>query len=687
MKILLLTDLPPCEEYTAGLVLSAMARFVPAGSLCCFAVVNPTIPVRISPEFSGLPIEFHRKPNENWTWVPRRRPFGRGANAFVNAGERLTNAWSVNPLIDKAVAFAHAQGVDRIWAVLEGQTMIRMAEPVAERLGVPLHTHVWDPFSWWATANGLDPRTTNSVQAMLDRAVSRSKAVATASQPMADLYTERFGARALPVIASHPGGLAKTPPPKISSDGKLLIGMAGQFYAAAEWLSLLEAMRAANWTIAGREVHIVVMGPQRPPQMDERHITFLGWKTQAQAAEILSCCDLLYCPYPFNPAMREVSEFSFPSKLVLYLAAGRPIVFHGPDYSAPAAYVRRNECGLVADRLFPSAVYNAFERLITTPELYESSAESSKRAFAQDFTLISMQRAFSQFLDLGAPEDAVRVFDHSSPSPSRKDGLSAEIRSRSLPVVALKIGRAGRSLSRGAKRKLSRGATEVALRIPRLSALRTEIHSLYAEVADLRQRLASAQQTISELTGSSVRPEETFREVASAQIRLDATPSDLLQADDFYRGSRLLVFGRARLIARLPLLGINEQGALPAENENVVGVLNRDRGTFTYLPWGQDRGPAGENAGEVASNFEVNGLVMTLLRDAIWHGVDELVAVGDDLSDPEVSIQLHLATLLDKPVIVATSKSCTIPEAFVGDMAIRNLRLKVNPNSHASTSL
>jgi hypothetical protein len=66
MKVLLISDIPPCDDFTAGIVLSAMVRFLGRGSICCFAVVNPLVSLRMSPEFSGIPVEFHRKPMENW---------------------------------------------------------------------------------------------------------------------------------------------------------------------------------------------------------------------------------------------------------------------------------------------------------------------------------------------------------------------------------------------------------------------------------------------------------------------------------------------------------------------------------------------------------------------------------------------------------------------------------------------
>src|SRR5580692_7218597 len=192
MKILLISEVPPCDDFTAGIVLSAMVRFLPRGTICCFAVVNPLVPFRMSPEFGSIPVEFHRKPLENWAWLPQKFPFNRLASLTSRAGETYTTRRQVKSLIGKAIVFGRQQQVDRVWAVLQGQTTIRMALAVAEGLNVPLHCQVWDPFSWWAKANRLDDDTTRKTQALFDKTIERSAAVATASHPMANNFRNRF---------------------------------------------------------------------------------------------------------------------------------------------------------------------------------------------------------------------------------------------------------------------------------------------------------------------------------------------------------------------------------------------------------------------------------------------------------------------------------------------------------------
>jgi len=409
MKVLLLTDIPPTKEFTAGLVLDQLCRFMPQESLCCFAVVNPDLDLQVSADLSGIPIVFRPKPNENWTWLGT----GPLASAAAWLGEHWTKRFPVKALLQEAIQFGREQQVDRVWAVLQGQTIIRLAGPLAERLQVPLYAQVWDPFSWWASANRLDHWTTRSISREFDSTVQNSVACATASHAMAELFRQRYGTRAIPLISSHCSSIARLPALNIGTEEVLSIGIAGQFYAVNEWRNLVHAMNCAGWQVAGRRVAITVVGPQEPPTPPTAHVKYLGWKTQAEAIEVLSHCDILYCPYPFDPERKEVAQLSFPSKLVLYFASGRPIIFHGPSYSSPHSYLQGNGAALCCNRIEASAIFNELERLVRDPRLYEAVARAGHAAFLKDFTLEQMARSFARFIGL-ADDGGVRLHDHTS---------------------------------------------------------------------------------------------------------------------------------------------------------------------------------------------------------------------------------------------------------------------------------
>ena len=65
MKILLLTDVPPCTNYTAGIVLAQIIKQLPSGSVACFCVLNPDLQnIEPDPELAWLPLEYTAKPRE-----------------------------------------------------------------------------------------------------------------------------------------------------------------------------------------------------------------------------------------------------------------------------------------------------------------------------------------------------------------------------------------------------------------------------------------------------------------------------------------------------------------------------------------------------------------------------------------------------------------------------------------------
>jgi glycosyltransferase involved in cell wall biosynthesis len=446
MKVLLISDVPPCDDFTAGIVLSAMVRCLPRGSICCFAVVNPLASFRMSPEFSGIPVEFHRKPIENWAWLPQSSLVNKLSSLVSFAGEASARNRRVKSLIVKAVEFGRKQQVDRVWAVLQGQTTIRMALAVAEGLNVPLHCQVWDPFSWWAKANGLDDRTARKTQKLFDETIRRCAAVATASYPMAKNYRDLFSVKAIPVISSYSRAMARSPAATPRVGEPVVIGMAGQFYAADEWSRLVAALEAVNWTVGGCRVSIVTMGRTRPPSMPADNVTFLGWKSQAEAIELLANFDFLYCPYPFDPSMRDVAGQSFPSKLVLYLAAGRPVIFHGPVYSAAADYIADRGCGILATDLSAEGILQQIARLVGDNQLYAEIASKAQKAFLDDFTLETMARSFDEFIGAQA-DNAMELHDHSRRGEDnlQPNQLPASM-CRSLLLLAVKYAKIARNI-------------------------------------------------------------------------------------------------------------------------------------------------------------------------------------------------------------------------------------------------
>jgi len=397
MKVLLLTDIPPCRNFTAGLVLDRLVSFLPPEQIALCAVVNPALNPEIPVELDSLPKLILKKPREVSVRIFPRK--AGNVSAFIF--ELIQAARVRYELLPQIVAFAKQQQVDVIWVVLQGQTMVRLARQLSLKLNRPLLTQVWDPFGWWLRDNRIDGITQRRLLSEFNKVIRHSTSCATASWAMSEIYSNQYGVRNQPVIAGLPRELALEPATQPHAGDEFIIGMAGQFYAQAEWSCLINTLNQVNWTIAGRRIRIRVLGggfqsfTQSPANFE-----YLGWQSQEETIRLLSEADLLYMPYWFSEEFREESSSSFPSKLVTYFAAGRPVFCHAPAYASPAKYIKQHEAGYLCGSLDPAVVLKHLEYAISDTEHYRKTALNGTTCFMRDFTLEGMKESFLQFLDI-----------------------------------------------------------------------------------------------------------------------------------------------------------------------------------------------------------------------------------------------------------------------------------------------
>lgn len=395
-RILLLSDIPPCSNYTGGIALAQQCREMSPGELAAFVVLDRSLNPALYPDLSWLPLRTVAKPREGWSLAEQE-------GGVASEEEAYNAAVTVRELIDQAVGYGREQGVDAVWVVLEGQTVTRMAVPVAKALGVPLYTQVWDPISWWLDAHGVDPVSKEKVQAAFDDAILASEGVATASWSMADHYRERYGVEATPVIYAQPTSAVCSPAPRIRRPDHITIGLVGQFYADDAWGSFRSALESEDWRVAGRRVRLFYAGSSAPADIDAELLENAGWLKPDEAIAALSArADVMYCPYPFGSKMREVAELSFPSKLVMFAASGRPTLCHAPWYSSAARFVSETGMGLVADSIDGREVLSLLEVFCSDQDLYADACRSARRAFLNHFTRETQRDNFFRFLRRGA---------------------------------------------------------------------------------------------------------------------------------------------------------------------------------------------------------------------------------------------------------------------------------------------
>jgi glycosyltransferase involved in cell wall biosynthesis len=399
MRVMLLGDMPPCRNFTAGLVLEQLLPCFDSHELSAVVVVDPSLnphPRELIAESRMLRLVKPRESRKDACRWPKAlselsaQRFERGQAKKVR-----------EELLPTIVEFGKRFGVERIWLNLQGQTMVRLARPVSDALNVPICAQIWDPFGWWLRANRIDRRTAKELTSEFDRVIQRCDSVAAASWSMADSYKEKYGVRAVPVIPGISDELMKRPRDRESEDGDFVIGMAGQLYALAEWHRLLEALNILDWRVGDRKIRLRIFGKDFNMHTSNRvQCEFMGWRDQAEVVQLLTESHLNYIPYWFDPVFKEEAENSFPSKMSTYCAAAQPILVHAPQYATPVAFLEKHDIGYCVTSPSANDVADTIKNAVLDPDARSRKGRNAATCFSTFLSTSCMRRSFVEFLDL-----------------------------------------------------------------------------------------------------------------------------------------------------------------------------------------------------------------------------------------------------------------------------------------------
>ena len=114
--------------------------------------------------------------------------------------------------------------------------------------------------------------------------------------------------------------------------------------------------------------------------------------------DLLGDSDACYLPYWIDPKYGSVVRLAFPSKLSLYLAAGKPVFFHGPGTSSPVVFFEKYPVGVCCHTLEKKDILDSLCRLIFDKELYEQSTKNGRKALKEVFDMHVIENRFREFI-------------------------------------------------------------------------------------------------------------------------------------------------------------------------------------------------------------------------------------------------------------------------------------------------
>lgn len=385
-RVLLFSSTPPGDNSVGEIFLRDLCDVYPHDRISCFCIASPGLTVargwKQSQALAWLPTEYnewwgHRRGGNWWREMARK--------AAANAAFKRARTKDANVLLDRAEAFARSHGAEMIWAVLGSPLMYLLAAPLADRLGVPLVTTVWDPFERIARDFDLSGDSRRAALDAFASALRRSLRVGVMCESMRDEYARLYDAKGVIMRHGVDESLLRDAAPALGSDDTLTIGYGGSLYALDEWKALIDALQSVSWNLDGRKVKVVVYGSNARVNTPEgAHVEFMGWRPMHEVVEGLAAVDVNYLPYWFDEDHRPDVRLCFPTKLTSYLATGRPIFYHGPRDSSPVAFFKDYPAAVSCHSLDSESILESLRKVVRDRGEYARMTRAGADAVAKE---------------------------------------------------------------------------------------------------------------------------------------------------------------------------------------------------------------------------------------------------------------------------------------------------------------
>jgi hypothetical protein len=350
------------------------------------ALEDPGVPVMYHPEFMVRP-------------TARMLPGKAGA-----AQAWLLNEMSIHRisrLVTAKVRTVAAQGVRRVWIVMNTPETVAFGLAVAEAADVPVVSLVWDCPAYFLQERGFDTWSRKRLMRRFGACLGRSERVGVVSDAMRETYTSDYGAACL--LTRYGTAQARTAIPRqvTPGGGALTIGYAGALYALSAWSAFMAALDRLQWRVGTREIRLELFGSDFRVQTRGRaNVSILGWRDEAEVLRHLEMCDLLYLPQPFEAHLQRLARLSFPTKLSTYAATGRPVLLHAPDYASMAEYFRKQSGTIACAELSPQVLADRLHWALSDAGTYACASQASVRMAHNELNDGIFRRQFAELLGM-----------------------------------------------------------------------------------------------------------------------------------------------------------------------------------------------------------------------------------------------------------------------------------------------
>lgn len=266
----------------------------------------------------------------------------------------------------------------RIWAVLNSTVTIDACEYVARRINTPFFVHVWDDPQHILTQRQLDRYTRSRTLRRFTHLLKTAKRIGVICENMRREYAHHTNADTFIIRHGITDKIDARSDP--TSESEFRIGISGSMYAYSAWKALQLALDSLDWRIQNKRVVLVSAGSEinflsyKPAEA-----RFYGWRSMPEVIDLLTQCDVLYLPQPFELLQTPLAKLSFPTKLSTYVSTGRPVFIHSPTHGSLTDFSAQHSFGLLSGELNPVVLGKWLSTVCSSQETLAEQSRASAR--------------------------------------------------------------------------------------------------------------------------------------------------------------------------------------------------------------------------------------------------------------------------------------------------------------------
>ena len=346
MNVIIITDVPPENRYTAGTVLYKLISQLGNDFFNLVWINQSSLPPPqdlpdnccLLSQHSFYTSNFLRLMQRTWDWLGSNF-ITKPISYFFRA---LTQFVLLVPIAVKIIIQVKMRKPEIVWIVLQGDKLALIYSIVTFfcKRSTVFIMHQWDPVSWWLYANNRPDWYIGLMKYLVNNLESRADLNVVPSQPWAKKL-QLEGKHATNIDNFFLDNQFEYTYLRYVYPKCLGAVFIGQLYANNELKSIIQILERFQ-NISEIDITLHYFGGASEVNFGNIRTIHHGNLNPIDLTKEISIYDFALLPYPTAIKLRETAELSFPSKSRQYLLAGLPILSYAPQYSSAHTFLHHS---------------------------------------------------------------------------------------------------------------------------------------------------------------------------------------------------------------------------------------------------------------------------------------------------------------------------------------------------------